>query len=61
MSEEKKVDVVVTETDTKIIVVIKDYELAEYLMENSEDWELYFDTDVKERPLLVIKFYKKMK
>ena len=61
MSEEKKVDVVITETDTKIIVVIKDYELAEYLMEHSEDWELYFDTDVKERPLLVIKFYKKMK
>ena len=58
MSEERrKIEAYVIERNDKVEIVIDDKELVDYLIDWADDWEIHFDTDKPERPLLVIKFY----
>jgi hypothetical protein len=57
MSEERKIEIRVRERNDKVEIIIDDKELVDYLYDWAEDWEIEFDTDVPDRPLLVIKFY----
>jgi hypothetical protein len=61
MSEEKiyerEIKVKVKEKSNKVEIIIDDKDLVEYIHDWFDDYEIYFDTDVPDRPLLVIKFY----
>jgi hypothetical protein len=47
----------VIERNDKVEIIIDDKELVDYLIDWAEDWEVRFDTDKPDRPLLVIKFF----
>jgi len=55
--EERTINVRVIEKSDKVEIVIDDKELVEYIHDWFNDYEIHFDTDVPDRPLLIIKFY----
>jgi len=55
--ERRKIEAYVIERNDKVEIIIDDKELVDYLIDWAEDWEVRFDTDKPDRPLLVIKFY----
>ena len=54
--EEKMISAKMIKKGDKVEIVIDD-EIVEYLYDWAEDWEMHFDTDKPDRPLLVIKFF----
>jgi hypothetical protein len=54
---EKEVKARVIEKTNEIEIVVLDYDLAEKLYEKLDDYEIIIDTDVPDRPILVIKFH----
>jgi len=57
--EERTINVRVIERNDKVEIIIDDKELVEYIYDWFDDYEIYFDRDNPERPLLVIKFYSR--
>jgi len=57
IKEERIINVRVIERNDKIEIIIDDKDLVEYIYDWFDDYEIYFDKDNLERPLLVIKFY----
>ena len=57
--EERTINVRVVERNDKVEIIIDDKELVEYIYDWFDDYEIYFDRDNPERPLLVIKFYSR--
>jgi len=55
--EEKIINARVVKKDDKIEIIIDDYKLVGYLYDWAEEWEVKFDTDRPDKPLLVIKFF----
>jgi len=55
--ERRKIEAYVIERNDKVEIIIDDKELVDYLIDWAEDWEVRFDTDKPDRPLLVIKFW----
>jgi hypothetical protein len=54
--EEKMINAKMIKKGDKVEIVIDD-EIVEYLYDWAEEWEVKFDVDKPERPLLVIKFF----
>ena len=57
--EERTINVRVIERNDKVEIIIDEKELVEYIYDWFDDYEIYFDRDNPERPLLVIKFYSR--
>jgi len=58
-NEERTINVRVVERSDKVEIIIDDKELVEYIYDWFDDYEIYFNIDNPERPLLVIKFYSR--
>ena len=59
MEIEVKEKIKFVKKNNKFEIIISDYDLVEYLLNNVDDYEIEFDTNVPDRPILVIKFYLK--
>jgi len=57
--EERIINVRVVERNDKVEIIIDDKELVEYIYDWFDNYEIYFNIDNPERPLLVIKFYSR--
>jgi hypothetical protein len=59
IKEERTINVRVVERNDKVEIIIDDKDLVEYIYDWFDDYEIYFDKDNSEKPLLVIKFYSR--
>jgi hypothetical protein len=59
IKEERIINVRVVERNDKVEIIIDDKDLVEYIYDWFDDYEIYFDKDNLEKPLLVIKFYSR--
>ena len=57
MSEKRKIKAYAIERSDKVVIIIDDKDLVEYVYDWADDWEVEFDTDNPEKPLLIIKFF----
>jgi len=55
--EERTINVRVVERNDKVEIIIDDKELVEYVYDWADDWEIEFNMDNPEKPLLIIKFF----
>jgi len=59
IKEERIINVRVVERNDKVEIIIDDRDLVEYIYDWFDDYEIHFNIDDLERPLLVIKFYSR--
>jgi len=59
IKEERTINVRVVERNDKVEIIIDDRDLVEYIYDWFDDYEIHFNIDDPERPLLVIKFYSR--
>ena len=57
MSEKRKIKAYVIERNDKVEIIIDDKDLVEYVYDWADDWEVEFNMDNPEKPLLIIKFF----
>jgi len=57
VSERRKIEAYVIERNDKVEIIIDDKDLVEYVYDWADDWEVEFDTNNPEKPLLIIKFF----
>ena len=55
--EERTINVRVVERSDKVEIIFDDKDLVEYVYDWADDWEVEFDTNNPEKPLLIIKFF----
>ena len=55
MSEKRKIEAYIIERSDKVVIIIDDKDLVEYVYDWADDCEVEFDTDNHEKPLLTIK------
>jgi len=59
IKEERIINVRVVERNDRVEIIIDDKDLVEYIYDWFDDYEIHFNIDDPERPLLVIKFYSR--
>jgi len=57
MSEKRKIKAYVIERNDKVVIIIDDKDLVEYVYDWADDWEIEFNMDNPEKPQLIIKFF----
>ena len=56
-NEERTINVRVVERSDKVEIIFDDKDLVEYVYDWADDWEVEFNMDNPEKPLLIIKFF----
>jgi len=55
--EERIINVRVVERSDKVEIIFDDKDLVKYVYDWADDWEIEFDMNNPEKPLLIIKFF----